>query len=91
MDSDVDMGTLPIYDSFQSEIFVSDIRITNVDVGCRISLTSRSISMPTYVYINMLPFQTENGKRKPTRFSSIRLLLAPRAIEVCPSTMKGKR
>jgi hypothetical protein len=32
---------------FQSDIFVSDIGITGVDVGCKISLTLRSISMPT--------------------------------------------
>jgi hypothetical protein len=35
-------------DSFQSDIFSSDIGITDVDVGCRISPTSRSMSMPTY-------------------------------------------
>jgi hypothetical protein len=34
----------------QSDIFVSDIGITDVDVGCRISPTSRSMSMPTYAY-----------------------------------------
>jgi hypothetical protein len=36
-------------DVFQSDIFVSDIGITYVDVGCRISPTLRSMSMPTYV------------------------------------------
>jgi hypothetical protein len=36
-------------DVFQSDIFVSDIGITDVDVGCRISLTERSMSMPTYI------------------------------------------
>ncbi len=35
-------------DVFQSVIFVSDIGITDVDVGCRISPTLRSMSMPTY-------------------------------------------
>jgi hypothetical protein len=35
---------------FQSDIFVSDIGITDVDVGCRILLTLRSMSMPTYGY-----------------------------------------
>jgi hypothetical protein len=35
-------------DVFQSDIFVSDIGRTDVDVGCRISLTLRSMSMPTY-------------------------------------------
>jgi hypothetical protein len=35
-------------DSFQSDIFSSDIGITGVDVGCRISPTLRSMSMPTY-------------------------------------------
>jgi hypothetical protein len=34
-------------DSFQSDIFSSDIGITNVDVGCRISPILRSMSMPT--------------------------------------------
>ncbi len=39
-------------DVFQSNIFVSDIGITDVDVGCRISPTLRSMSMPTYdVYV----------------------------------------
>jgi hypothetical protein len=33
---------------FQSDIFVSDIGITDVDVGCQILLTLRSMSMPTY-------------------------------------------
>ncbi len=37
-------------ESFQSDIFVSDIRITDVDVGCRISPTLRSMSMPTYAF-----------------------------------------
>jgi hypothetical protein len=32
-------------DVFQSNIFVSDIGITDVDVGCRISPTLRSVSM----------------------------------------------
>jgi hypothetical protein len=35
-------------DSFQSDMFSSDIGITDVDVGCRISPTLRSTSMPTY-------------------------------------------
>jgi hypothetical protein len=35
-------------DSFQSDILSSDIGITDVDVGCRISPTLRSMSMPTY-------------------------------------------
>jgi hypothetical protein len=35
-------------DSFQSNIFSSDIGITDVDVGCRISPILRSVSMPTY-------------------------------------------
>ncbi len=35
-------------DVFQFDIFVSDIGITDVDVGCRISPTLRSMSMPTY-------------------------------------------
>ncbi len=34
--------------SFQSYIFVSDIGITDLDVGCRISPILRSMSMPTY-------------------------------------------
>jgi hypothetical protein len=39
-------------DVFQSNIFVSDIGITDVNVGCRISPTMRSMSMPTYdVYV----------------------------------------
>jgi hypothetical protein len=37
-------------DSFQSDIFSSDIRITDVDVGFRISPILRSMSMPTYAY-----------------------------------------
>ncbi len=49
MSSDVDIGTLPISDDvFQSDIFLSEIGITDVDVGCRISPTLRSMSMPTY-------------------------------------------
>jgi hypothetical protein len=32
---------------FQSDIFVFDIGITDVDVGCQISPTLRSMSMPT--------------------------------------------
>jgi hypothetical protein len=35
-------------DVFQSDIFVFDIGITDVDVGYRISPTLRSMSMPTY-------------------------------------------
>jgi hypothetical protein len=35
-------------DSFQSDICSSDMGITDVDVGCRISPTLRSMSMPTY-------------------------------------------
>ncbi len=35
-------------DSFQSDIFFSDIRITDVDFGCRISLILRPMSTPTY-------------------------------------------
>jgi hypothetical protein len=35
-------------DIFQSYIFVSYIGITDVDVGCRISPTLRSMSMPTF-------------------------------------------
>ncbi len=53
MNSDLDIGILPISehfryrnDVFQSDIFVSDIGIT--DVGCHISPTLRSMSMPTY-------------------------------------------
>jgi hypothetical protein len=34
-------------DNFQSDIFSSDIGITD-DVGCRISPTLRSMSLPTY-------------------------------------------
>jgi hypothetical protein len=37
-------------DSFQSDIFSSYIGIIDVDVGCRISPTIRSMSMPTYGY-----------------------------------------
>jgi hypothetical protein len=44
MNSDVDIRTLPISerfryrnDFFQSDVFFSDIGITDVDVGCRIS------------------------------------------------------
>ncbi len=63
MDSYVDIGALPILEwqfsahciffrywngSLQSHIFSSDIGITDVNVGCRISLTLRSMSMPTY-------------------------------------------
>jgi hypothetical protein len=49
MDSDGDMGTLPIRnDNFQSDIFSSNIGITDVDVGCGILPTLRSASMPTY-------------------------------------------
>jgi hypothetical protein len=63
MSSDVDIGPLPISewrfsvrhicfryrtDVFQSDIYVSNIRITDVDIGCRISPTLRSMSMPTY-------------------------------------------
>jgi hypothetical protein len=44
-------------DVFQSDIFVSDIGITDVDVGCRISPTLRSMSMPTYDSIQVLPFR----------------------------------
>jgi hypothetical protein len=33
---------------FQSDILVSDIGITDVDVGYQISPTLRSMSMPTY-------------------------------------------
>jgi hypothetical protein len=33
---------------FQSDIFVSVIGMTDVDVGCRISPIFRSMSMPTY-------------------------------------------
>jgi hypothetical protein len=36
---------------FQSDIFVSDIGITDVDVGCRVSPTLRSMSMPTYAQV----------------------------------------
>jgi hypothetical protein len=35
-------------DGFQSNIFVSDIGITDVNVGCQISPTLRSMLMPTY-------------------------------------------
>ncbi len=42
-------------EGFQSEIFSSDIGITDVDVGCRISLTLRLMSMPTCAYRH-LPF-----------------------------------
>ncbi len=35
-------------DCFQSDIFFSDIGLTDDDVRCRISPTSRSMSMPTY-------------------------------------------
>jgi hypothetical protein len=37
-------------DVFQSNIFVSDIGLTDVDVGCRISPTLRSMSIPTYAH-----------------------------------------
>ncbi len=37
-------------DSFQPNIFSSDIRITDVHVQCRISPTLRSMSMPTYAF-----------------------------------------
>ncbi len=36
--------------SFQSDIFSSDIGITDVDVGCRISPILRSMLMPSYAY-----------------------------------------
>jgi hypothetical protein len=42
-------------DVFQSDIFVSDIGITDVDVGYRISPTLRSMSMPTYAVLHMIP------------------------------------
>ncbi len=49
IDSDVDIGTLRYQnESFQSNIFSYDIGITDVDVGCRILPTLRSMSMPTY-------------------------------------------
>jgi hypothetical protein len=48
MDSDVDIG------SFSSDIFSSNIRITDVDVGCQISPTLRSMSMPTYGGMELL-------------------------------------
>ncbi len=35
-------------DSFQCDIFSSNIGIPDVDVGCRILPTLRSMSMPTY-------------------------------------------
>jgi hypothetical protein len=38
-------------DRFQSDIFSSNIGITDVDVGCRISQTIGSMSMPTYAYL----------------------------------------
>jgi hypothetical protein len=38
-------------DVFQSDIFVFDIGITDVDVGYRISPTLRSMSMPTYGFL----------------------------------------
>jgi hypothetical protein len=38
-------------DNFQSDIFSSDIGITDVDVGCQILPTLRSMSMPTYAEI----------------------------------------
>ncbi len=37
-------------DSFQSDIFSSNIRIADVDVRCRISPTLRSMSIPTYAF-----------------------------------------
>jgi hypothetical protein len=37
-------------DSFQSDIFSSNIGITDVNVGCQISPTLRSILMPTYAH-----------------------------------------
>ncbi len=64
MSSDVDIGTLPIWnDVFQSDLFVSDIGITDVDVGCQILPTLRSMSMPTYGFLTVaemgLGFLTE--------------------------------
>ncbi len=44
-----------------------------------------------YFYVRyMLAYQTENGKRKPTRFSLIRLPSAHRANIVCPFVDEGK-
>jgi hypothetical protein len=52
MNADIDIGTLPILnDTFQSDIFLSDIGITYVHGRCPISLTLRSMSMPTYAAI----------------------------------------
>jgi hypothetical protein len=48
-------------DSFQSDIFSSDIGLTDVDVGCRISPILRSMSMPTFGF--HLPQQGEEGGR----------------------------
>jgi hypothetical protein len=52
MDSDVDIRYRN--DSFQSDIFSSDIGITDVDVGYRISPSLRSMSMPTYGYDSLV-------------------------------------
>jgi hypothetical protein len=41
-------------DVFQSDIFLSGIGIKDVDVGCRISPTLRSMSMPTYAGLQPL-------------------------------------
>jgi hypothetical protein len=40
-------------DSFQSDIFSSDIGIADVDVGCLISQTLRSMLMPTYAFVSL--------------------------------------
>jgi hypothetical protein len=40
-------------DGFQSDIFFSDIGITDVDVGCQISPILISMSMPTYAFDNI--------------------------------------
>ncbi len=51
-------------DSFQSDIFFSDIGITDVNVGCRISPTLGSMSMPTYENNNIQMCAHSRGKKK---------------------------
>ncbi len=52
MEVDVDIGTIPISEwKDLVRHFCSDIRIRDVNVGCRILPTSRPMSMPTYAHI----------------------------------------
>ncbi len=54
-------------DGFQSDTFFSDIRITDVDVGCQISPTLRSMSMPTYGCDNLTYVQSDPFSALPGR------------------------